>query len=44
MIFSPKYQSSVKIIAHKVHVVVFCNESPDYDKMTGDRYNIVTID
>lgn len=39
MVFSPKYNSRTKILP-KAHVVVFCNEHPDLDKMTPDRYNI----
>lgn len=41
MIFSPKYQSCSKILRHKCHVVVFTNEEPDYNKLTGDRYNVI---
>ena len=40
VIFSPKYQSMTKMISHKVHVVVFCNEHPDMDKMSDDRYDV----
>ncbi|AXH73216.1 MAG: putative viral replication protein [Demetevirus haddotis] len=40
MVFSPKYNSRTKILRSKVHVVVFCNEEPDFNKMTEDRYNI----
>lgn len=43
MIFSPKYESQCKIIPHKSHVVVFCNEEPDRTKMTSDRYKILRI-
>lgn len=43
LIFSPKYESSCKIIGHKVHVIVFCNEEPDRTKMTLDRYKILRI-
>ena len=43
MMFSPKYESACKIINHKVHVVVFCNEEPDMEKMTQDRYKILRI-
>lgn len=43
MIFSAKYASRTKLIEHKVHVVVFCNEHPDMDKMTEDRYIITEI-
>jgi len=43
VVFSPKYQSSTKVITRKCHVVVFCNEHPDMTKMTDDRYDIVTL-
>jgi hypothetical protein len=38
MVFSPKYQSSTKLLRFVPHVVVFCNEAPDMEKMTADRY------
>lgn len=37
MVFSPKYDSTTKIIRHKVHVVVFSNESPDHLALSSDR-------
>lgn len=43
MIFSPKYESISKILPHKAHVVVFCNEEPDRDKMTADRYQVILL-
>ena len=43
MVFSPKYMSTMKILALVPHVIVFCNEQPDYNKMTGDRYNVINI-
>lgn len=43
VIFSPKYDSQVKVLRNKVHVVVFSNENPDFDKMTFDRYNCVDM-
>lgn len=43
MIMSNKYKSEVKIIPHKTHVIVFSNESPDMNAMTGDRYNLIYI-
>lgn len=42
-VFSPKYESRMKLIYHNVHVVVFCNEYPDMNKMTGDRYRIIEL-
>lgn len=41
MIFSPKYTSKTKILTHQPHVVVFCNEEPDYNKLTYDRYDVL---
>lgn len=38
MIFSPKYSSKMKFLRTTPHVIVFCNEEPDYSKMTEDRY------
>jgi len=43
MIFSPKYQSTTKIMPHKTHVVVFTNEEPNMNAMSRDRYNIKHI-
>ena len=40
MVFSPKYESTTKILRTIPHVVVFCNEEPDYNKMTADRYDV----
>lgn len=38
MLFSPKYESTCKVLSHKSHVVVFTNENPDMTKLTRDRY------
>lgn len=43
MVFSPKYQSVTKILTKPSHVVVFCNEDPDMEAMTRDRYKIIRI-
>lgn len=43
LVFSPKYQSSTKRLLKTPHVWVFCNEEPDFSKMTEDRYEIVNI-
>ena len=40
LVFSPKYNSQTKELISPTHVVVFCNEEPDYTKMTEDRYVI----
>ena len=41
-IFSPKYESKVKKI-NTPHVIVLMNEMPCMDKLSMDRYNIVTL-
>lgn len=41
MVFSPKYASKMKYLKKTPHVVVFCNEEPDYNKMTNDRYDVI---
>lgn len=43
LIFSPKYQSSMKRLIARPHVVVFSNEEPDYEKLTEDRYDVIQI-
>lgn len=43
MVFSPKYQSGTKVLRHQPHVVVFCNEDPDRNKMTRDRFKVLNI-
>jgi len=43
VIFSGKYQSATKLLPHPVHVVVFCNEHPDENKMTHDRYKFINL-
>nr|UZT54555.1 MAG: replication-associated protein [clictolig virus 3] len=40
LVFSSKYASRVKVLPNPVHVVVFCNEQPDMNAMTADRYNM----
>lgn len=41
IVFSPKYDSTTKILTHVPHVVVFCNEEPDITKLSEDRFDIV---
>lgn len=43
MVYSPKYSSQTKILLNTPHVVVFSNEHPDMEKLTGDRYKIIEI-
>nr|WPR18784.1 MAG: hypothetical protein [Skomarfal virus 49] len=38
MVFSPKYESRVKILQVVPHVYVFTNEDPDRTKLTLDRF------
>jgi hypothetical protein len=41
-IFSGKYESRFKTL-RKLHVVVLMNEHPDMEKLSQDRYNIITL-
>lgn len=41
IVHSPKYESRTKFIK-PCHVVVFCNENPDINKMSSDRYVFIT--
>ncbi len=43
MVFSPKYESTCKVLPSPVHVIVFMNERPDMNKMTRDRYHIFNL-
>lgn len=43
IVFSPKYNSQMKILDHVPHVVVFSNEGPDQSKMSGDRYRLIEL-
>lgn len=43
MVFSPKYESALKVLPKCPHVVVFSNEAPDLNALTVDRYNIQNI-
>lgn len=43
IVFSPKYNSRTKEMMHKSHVVVMCNELPDREKMTRDRYSVMRL-
>lgn len=43
LIFSPKYKSNLKQLEHNPHVIVFCNEAPDYTKLTDDRYEVTNL-
>ncbi|QSX73072.1 replication-associated protein [Delphin virus 2] len=44
MVFSPKYNSKMKILPARCHVVVFSNELPAMDRMSVDRYVIRSIE
>lgn len=41
VVFSPKYNSRMKRLEHRPHVVVFMNEDPDMNKLSRDRYHII---
>ena len=43
MIFSPKYESALKILREVPTVIVFSNEEPDYEKLTSDRYKVIEV-
>lgn len=43
-VFSPKYESITKEMLDNVHVVVMCNEEPNPNKLTRDRYHFVRLD
>lgn len=43
IVFSPKYHSVSKHLLYVPHVVVFCNEQPDQNAMTNDRYHFFNI-
>lgn len=43
VVFSPKYESRVKLLHNDVWLIVFCNEQPDREKMTSDRYCLINI-
>lgn len=41
VVYSSKYQSETKILLKTPHVVVFCNEHPDMNKFSQDRYIVL---
>jgi len=43
MIFSAKYESSLKVLRNPVQVIVMSNEKPDMTQLTEDRYNVIEI-
>lgn len=43
MIFSPKYESSFKILRSTPHVIVFSNEAPDMNAMSTDRFKVINV-
>lgn len=43
VVFSPKYESTMKFLGTDVHVVVFMNEMPDSTKLSLDRYRYLTL-
>lgn len=42
LVFSGKYNSSMKVLTDVPHVVVFSNEKPDENKLSRDRFNYLT--
>lgn len=44
MIFSPKYNSTLKILCGNCHVVVFTNEDVDLNALSADRFRTVYLD
>lgn len=43
VVFSNKYMSQTKVLNQVPHVVVFCNEQPDMNQLSRDRYKVITI-
>jgi len=43
VVFSPKYDSTTKLLHHKAHVVCFTNEFPDMDALSADRYDVIEL-
>jgi hypothetical protein len=43
LIFSPKYESKLKYMQQKPHVVVLMNERPDMSKLSADRYCVKVL-
>lgn len=43
LVFSPKYESSLKVLNQTPLVIVFSNEEPDRAAMSTDRYKITRI-
>lgn len=43
LVFSPKYNSQMKILGTVPYVVVFSNEQPERSALSRDRFNIINI-
>lgn len=43
MIFSPKYESGLKVLQEVPQVIVFSNEEPNMEVLTRDRYKIINV-
>lgn len=43
MVFSPKYQPQMKVLAQCPHVIVFSNEDPPRDRLSKDRYHVSNL-
>lgn len=44
VVSSPKYTSHMKVLRAVPHVVVFCNEHPDYSKLSEDRIVVRNVE
>lgn len=44
MVYSPKYNSTMKILMRNPHVVVFANEMPDEGRLSNDRYDVRVLE
>lgn len=43
MVFSPKYNSTMKLLGRVPYVAVFSNEEPDESSLSEDRFNIINV-
>lgn len=43
LVFSPKYNSMMKVLSTTAHVVVMCNEHPDETRMSRDRFKYIKL-
>jgi len=43
LVCSPKYNSTMKVLEHVPHVIVFSNEQPDFNALSNDRIKVTNI-